>query len=210
MSAKAAVLPSRPFAAAALAAAIGALALLGTAPAAATAEHDAVDSSCVENTCGDRCQQALAAARRATARYHKESTALAHGYIAEPVCVGVPGVAAMGYHYPNPALTRDLEVDARFPEILIYAERPNGTKALIALEYFVPVLSNGQPWMGSATEPPPIVDNAAPVLFGRTFDGPMPGHAPGMPWHYDLHVWAWEHNPAGTFVGMNPRLRCPQ
>jgi hypothetical protein len=63
--------------------------------------------------------------------------------------------------------------------------------------------------MGGAAEPPPSIDNPAPVLFGRTFDGPMPGHAPGMPWHYDLHVWAWEHNPAGTFSQFNPSLACP-
>ena len=27
--------------------------------------------------------------------------------------------------------------------------------------------------------------------------GPMAGHLPGMPWHYDLHVWAWTPNPSG-------------
>ena len=79
----------------------------------------------------------------------------------------------------------------------------------LTLEYFAPVLSNGVPWMGSASQPPPTVDNPPPVLFGRTFDGPMPGHAPGMPWHYDLHVWAWKHNPAGLFAQFNPKVRCP-
>jgi hypothetical protein len=55
---------------------------------------------------------------------------------------------------------------------------------------------------------PPTVDNAAPVLFGRVFDGPMPGHAPGMPWHYDLHVWVWKHNPGGIFAQFNPTVSC--
>ncbi len=40
------------------------------------------------------------------------------------------------------------------------------------------------------------------------FDGPMLGHAPGMPIHYDLHVWVWRHNPSGTFNEYNPNVRC--
>jgi hypothetical protein len=199
-----------PLAAVALSVALATAMLLGAAPAAAQfAEHDPAGSTCVEETCGARCQQSLAMARRATARFLDDSAALENGYVADAHCVGIPGVAAMGVHYAKPELLGDLRVEPRFPEILVYAERPNGTMALVALEYFVPVLSGGAPWMGSATEPPPTIDNPAPVLFGRVFDGPMPGHSPTMPWHYDLHVWAWEPNPAGTFAQMNPRLRCP-
>ena len=36
--------------------------------------------------------------------------------------------------------------------------------------------------------------------FGRGFDGPMEGHEPGMPVHYDLHAWVWKRNPGGTFA----------
>ena len=32
------------------------------------------------------------------------------------------------------------------------------------------------------------------------FDSPMLGHEPGMPVHYDLHVWLYRHNPAGLFA----------
>ena len=45
-------------------------------------------------------------------------------------------------------------------------------------------------------------------LFGQTFDGPMPGHIPTMPWHWDLHVWVWAHNPSGMFAEWNPSLQC--
>jgi hypothetical protein len=48
-----------------------------------------------------------------------------------------------------------------------------------------------------------------PSLFGLPFDGPMLGHEPGMPIHYDLHVWLYKHNPAGTFAMWNPRVSCP-
>jgi hypothetical protein len=30
-----------------------------------------------------------------------------------------------------------------------------------------------------------------------------------MPIHYDLHVWLYKHNPAGTFAMWNPRVHCP-
>ena len=36
----------------------------------------------------------------------------------------------------------------------------------------------------------------------------MPGHLPGMPWHWDLHVWVWANNPSGTFAQWNPALSC--
>jgi hypothetical protein len=47
------------------------------------------------------------------------------------------------------------------------------------------------------------------VLFGRPFDGPMLGHEPGMPPHYDLHVWVWQANPEGIFAPFNPNVTCP-
>jgi hypothetical protein len=30
----------------------------------------------------------------------------------------------------------------------------------------------------------------------------------GIPAFYALHVWAWRHNPQGTFVDYNPRVSC--
>ena len=53
-------------------------------------------------------------------------------------------------------------------------------------------------------------DEDRPYLFGRGFDGPMEGHEPGMPMHYDLHAWVWKRNPAGTFAMWNPRVECPE
>jgi hypothetical protein len=36
-----------------------------------------------------------------------------------------------------------------------------------------------------------------PSIFGQNFEGPMDGHAPGEPAHYDKHVWLWQANPKG-------------
>jgi hypothetical protein len=132
----------------------------------------------------------LAQARAATAQFHNVDTARAAGYLPDEHCVEVPGLGAMGFHNPNLGLM-DLAVDHRTPELLLYAPKKNGGTRLVAVEYFVPFV--GQP---------------APELFGQRFDGPMPGHGPGMPTHYDLHVWLWKHNPAGMFAPFNSKVSC--
>ena len=158
--------------------------------------------------CPDDCQEQLTEARIATAAYHDESKALADGFVSTVQCVQVPGLGAMGVHYINPARMMDTDVEASQPETLLYIRQGDGLMRLVGLEYYAPVLSNGQPWFGGRNAPPPVIDNPAPVLFGRTFDGPMPGHGPGQPWHYSLHVWAWRHNPRGLFFPFNPKLSC--
>ena len=183
--------------------------LLGVTGASADEPASDPTPACVESGCGNNCQNALATTRRSTAKYLDEARAVRDGFIADPFCIAIPGVGAMGFHYVNPEWVADIAVNPLRPEVLLYAERPNGKRHLVALEYLVPVLSGGMPWQGSASEPPPTIDNPPPVLFRRTFDGPMPGHTPTMPWHYELHVWAWQHNPAGTFAPFNPRLSCP-
>ena len=53
-------------------------------------------------------------------------------------------------------------------------------------------------------------DDDRPSLFGVPFDGPMLGHEPGMPIHYDLHAWLWKKNPKGKFARWNPTVgTCP-
>ena len=161
------------------------------------------------NECDAQCRQELTQAAAATARYHRESAALAEGFIATEECASVPGLGGMGIHYLNVGRTMDLTVNAIEPEMLLYEPTSNGKRRLVGVEYFVPVISNGAPWFDPHT-PPPVVDNPAPVLFGKTFDGPMPGHEPGMPWHYDLHVWIWKHNPSGLFAPFNPTVQCSE
>lgn len=160
--------------------------------------------------CPDDCQEQLTAARAATAQYHDQNKALQDGFISTFACVEAPGLGAMGVHYINPARMMDISVDASQPEVLLYIQQGDGTMRLVGLEYYAPVLSNGAPWFGGANAPPPRIDNPAPILFGRSFDGPMPGHEPGQPWHYDLHVWAWRNNPRGLFYPFNPKLSCQQ
>jgi hypothetical protein len=135
-------------------------------------------------------QQQLAKLRQATARYHDVNEAIAGGYQVDPVCVSEPGFGVMGYHAVNPALFADPALDPLQPEALLYVQS-GGKLRLVGVEFITPEV--GQPH---------------PALFGQAFDGPMPGHSPGMPVHYDLHVWLWQANPAGMFAQFNANLSC--
>ena len=141
----------------------------------------------------------LAAVRRATVKYHDVQVALDDGYLPTPACVSVQGVGAMGIHYVNPALAMDSAIVLKSPEVLLYAPTEDGLR-LVGVEYF---LGLGAPGSPVPTDPPP-----APVLFGRSFDGPMEGHDPEMPPHYDLHVWIWQANPNDMFSPLNPNVTC--
>jgi hypothetical protein len=150
--------------------------------------------------------------RAAVERFHSYDVAAAAGYVIDPVCVSSPA-GAMGYHAPNLGLMA-APIDPLAPPILLYTKRENGSKDLVGVEYFQAALVNTsdgpRPWL-SQVDPRQLgmtFFNPAPSLFGQTFQGPMAGHNPEMPWHYDLHVWVVERNPAGTFAQFNPTLSC--
>lgn len=142
----------------------------------------------------------LALVRQATAKYHDVNAALADGFVPTQTCVEDPELGAMGIHFIHPARLMDPAVRILEPEILLYIETKNGMK-LLGVEYFSGI--------GPPDAPVPDPAPPAPVIFGRPMDGPMLGHEPGQPPHYDLHVWLWRGNPAGTFAPFNPTVSCP-
>ncbi len=131
--------------------------------------------------------------RDATAKYKDVNVALKDGFVSTIECAEEPGKGAMGVHYVHPGRMADPRLDPSQPEILLYIPSDEGFK-LVGVEYFYAIDDQ--------------VELQAPSLFGRTFDGPMPGHEPGQPAHYDLHVWLWETNPSGLFAPWNPNLSC--
>lgn len=157
-------------------------------------------------------QGSLQAAKAATAIYHSLDAAMAAGYehAGEP-CIESPA-GAMGIHAVNLGLAGDLAIDPLRPEILLNLPRSNGQLELVGVEYWEIALANSGtgpiPWFGQSA-PAAGWFNPAPTVFGETFDGPMAGHNPSMPWHYDQHVWLWADNPAGIFAAFNPDLACP-
>jgi hypothetical protein len=132
--------------------------------------------------------------RQLSGRYHSLTQAEKAGYVLDEHCAESP-LGAMGYHAVN---TIDGVLDIDHPEALLYASTANGGRRLIGVEYLVVDADQNL-----------ATSNDRPSLAGHPFDGPMPGHAPGMPIHYDLHVWAWAENPAGSFATWNSAITCP-
>lgn len=147
----------------------------------------------------------LAKVRAATAKYHDLAVAEAAGYQVVGECVfdepdpDVPGDVSegvMGYHYVNFGLF-EAPLKATEPAGLLYLPDKDGVLHLAGVEYFK--IDEDQ-----STE----TNDDKPSLFGEPFAGPMDGHGPGMPIHYDLHVWVWKHNPSGMFYEWNPAGSC--
>jgi hypothetical protein len=135
--------------------------------------------------------------RAAVARYHSIEQATRDGYVRTSPCESSPA-GTMGHHYANFTLMADATIDPLRPEVLLYLPDSNGNLKLVAVEYFKRDAD------GSL-----LTDGDRPFFFGQPFDGPMPGHNPAMPVHYDLHVWVAEENPNGVYAQWNPALRCP-
>ena len=123
--------------------------------------------------------RSLAAARAATARFHNYDKALEAGLIQR---LPLPCIEGQGYHYLRSPI--DGTVSASDPEVLMYEPQKNGRMRLVGVEYVAPLV--GQ----------------APELFGQHF------HANTTLGIYALHVWIWQHNPAGMFADGNPRVSC--
>lgn len=139
----------------------------------------------------------LARARAASHQYHDAAVSEQDGFLATDECVELPGVGGMGFHYVKPSRI-DSTLDIEQPEALLYAPRGNGgRRKLVGVEFIVPDADQDL-----------STDGDRPTLFGDAFDGPMPGHFPGMPVHYDQHVWIWQANPAGMFAEWNPNVHC--
>lgn len=139
--------------------------------------------------------------KSATSIYLKDiPRAEADGFVNTGDCVvNEEGPGAMGVHVVNPGRMQDPALVANEPEILLYEPTKDGL-VLRGVEYLVAIGPPGSPVPGN---PPP-----APTMFGEKFHGPMAGHGPNAPPHYDLHVWF--DNPEGTFANFNTNMSCPE
>jgi hypothetical protein len=137
-------------------------------------------------------QEQLASLRAYASGMHTVDLA-ARGGFDTPItdCLENPPVGGMGFHYANLGRLFDTSPPAVLePEILVFPRGQNGQQRLGAVEYFIPY-GDDFPQAGSP-----------PVLFGQAFsrnDG-----AGG----WMLHVWLWNHNPAGMFATWNPTVSC--
>lgn len=185
----------------ALALAAGCLAATATVGPLATAgaHGGGHDGGGVPGGIPPETQRLLREVRKATEAFRDLEAAQAAGYTETTgECAADPKYGGMGVHYGNPELLADGELDPLQPEVLVYQPTRHGKLRLGAVEYFIPDADQDLD-----------TNDDLPSLFGVPFDGPMLGHEPGMPKHYDLHVWLYRDNPAGLFSAWNPSVTCP-
>jgi hypothetical protein len=134
--------------------------------------------------------------RGATERFRDPVAAEAEGYRLMFGCVSGGDFGAMGLHFVNGELVGDDVLDPERPEIVIYEPMPDGRPRLVGADFLV--LKD----VWDAAHPAP------PQLMGQLlhlFEAP---NRFGLPAFYTLHVWAWKHNPNGTFVNWHPQVSC--
>jgi hypothetical protein len=146
---------------------------------------------------GGRATGLVREVRLVTAGFHDVTAANLAGYSSAGSCVNGPDEGAMGIHYPNGDLIGDGTLDAAHPEILIFEER-GGRLRLLGVEYLVLY----DAWHATNAGPP--------VLMGQHFNHAGSPNRYGLPAYYQLHVWAWRHNPRGMFANWNPNVSCEE
>lgn len=136
--------------------------------------------------------------RIATAKYLDINVALKEGWVRATPCVSGPTSGAMGVHYVLPARVGDGVAKADEPEALIYEPLASGQLRLVGVEFIV--LAND--WARMHPE------GGTPAIDGHLTHYVGEPNRYGLPAFYELHVWAWENNPNGSFADFNSKVTC--
>lgn len=132
--------------------------------------------------------QAFAALRGATARYHDVNAAIDDGFILLHGCEVRPGAGAVGILYVHLGRYLDGVIDPSLPDGLLYAPGRSGQPRLTGVELAIPRT------MWPLPEPPRFL--GVPFQEEDEFDA------------FGLHIWLWSHNPHGMFAQAHPRVDC--
>jgi hypothetical protein len=136
--------------------------------------------------------------RDATSRYLDVNVAVGDGWVPATPCVSGPMSGAMGVHFILPTRLRDGALAASEPEALIYEPQPNGAMRLVGVEFIVLATD----WSSLHN------DGSVPQVDGHLTNYVGEPNRYGLPAFYELHVWAWEDNPNGSFADWNTRVSC--
>jgi hypothetical protein len=140
--------------------------------------------------------------RKATAQFTDINVALAAGFTQATPCVSGPDFGAMGVHFVLGSRINAGTLNGSEPEALIYEPLRNGAFRLVGVEFII-LQSIWQKQI-------PQGSTAAPVLEGHLMNFVEFPNRYGLPAFYELHVWAWEHNPVGSFADWNTQVSCDQ
>jgi len=136
--------------------------------------------------------------RRATEKYLNVHVAISEGWVKGTPCVSGPDMGAMGIHYIKMDRIQNGILNADEPEALIYEPQTNGALRLVGVEYIVlaGTWANLHPNAGP------------PALEGDLLNFIDTPNRYGLPALYEMHVWAWEANPKGSFADWNTHVTC--
>ena len=133
--------------------------------------------------------------RNATARYIEINKATADDFVVGTPCVSGPDAGAMGVHLVGPDRIGTFVLDAEQPQALIYEPMADGAMRLVGVEFIV--LAQNLPNPGSP-----------PALEGNLLNYIGAPNRYGLPAFYEIHVWAWEGNPDGSYADWNRHVTC--
>ncbi len=136
--------------------------------------------------------------RNATARFKDINVPMREGWVQGTPCVSGPNFGAMGIHFILPSRVGDGVVNADEPESLLYEPQSDGSFRLLGVEFIV----LAKDW---DTQHP---DGAPPAVEGHLMNLVGEPNRYRLPAFYELHVWAWERNPVGSFADWNTRVSC--
>ena len=137
--------------------------------------------------------------RAATERYKDINVAIAEGFVQGTPCVSGPNTGAMGVHFVLPARIGGGVPNADQPQALIYEPLPGGALRFVGVEFIV---------IASAWTSQQPAGTGPPALDGHLMNFVDAPNRYGLPAFYELHVWAWEHNPVGSFADWNTQVTC--
>jgi len=137
--------------------------------------------------------------RDATAQFLDIKAARHAGYVQGTPCVSGPDTGAMGVHFVMPSRIKNFVLQADKPQALIYEPLPGGAFRLVGVEFIV----LADVWMGQ-----PDGATSTPALEGDLLNYIGAPNRFGLPAFYELHVWAWENNPKGSFADWNTHVTC--
>jgi hypothetical protein len=149
-------------------------------------------------TAGDDATPLMDQVHNATAQYLDINVALAQGFVQATPCVSGPDTGAMGVHFVLPARISAGTLNPQQPEALIYEPMANGAMRLVGVEFIV----LASVW--EANNGP----SAVPALGGNLLNYVAAPNRYGLPAFYEIHVWAWQHNPKGTYADWNTHVTC--
>jgi hypothetical protein len=136
--------------------------------------------------------------RHATARYLDINEALREGFVTATPCVSGPDTGAMGVHLVLPARISAGLLDATQPQALIYEPMADGAMRLVGVEFIV----LESVWVGNNPS------GGVPALAGNLLNYIAAPNRYGLPAFYEIHVWAWQNNPKGSYADWNTQVTC--